>query len=324
MFKKIFISLIISCVGVVIFINYNNQNDSHMPLVAIANYGPHSSLEDSIKGFKEEMIQQGFIENKNVRYKVSDVSFDSNLIQQMIVQLKILQPDVILTMTTPVAQAAKNLTKNIPLVFSVITDPVEAGLLNIKNQPHDNMTGASDEQNFDILLNFARNIIPNAHRVGVFYATSEANDIALVKMIKASALKLNMQVIAVAIDQPRDIPIRIQFFKDKVDFIYVGTSGPIQPTLPAIIAEADKMNIPIFNANEESVKKNQVLASFGVDYIKVGSNAAKIVAKILRGEKNIDPIYPLEEDHHGFVSQKRVDSMKLKLPHDLTNVTIIK
>ncbi len=305
------------------FFKYKNTTNETLPLVAIANYGPHSSLEDSIKGIKQELTSQGFIENKNITYDIVDVGFDSNLIAQMIIKLKSKRPALMIAMTTPVAQAAKHNIKDIPLIFNVVTDPVEAGLLKDKNQIDGNATCTSDMQNLDLLLEFAKKLLPNASRIGVLYATSEANDIALLRMLKASAEKLKMQVIAIAVDQPRDIPLRMLDFKDKVDFIYVGTSGPIQPSLPAIVAEANKMRIPIFNVNEEAVQKNQVLASFGVDYVQVGKNAGNITAHILQGEEILPPIYPSIKDHHGYISKQKADSLGIKIPDDLSNVTIL-
>ena len=295
----------------------------NLPLVAIANYGPHSSLEDSIKGIKEELKRQGFIENKNIVYDIVDVGFDSNLIPQMVVNLKSKHPALLIAMTTPVAQFAKHNIKNTPIIFNVITDPVEAGLLKEKNRIDGNATCASDMQNLDLLLGFAKKLLPDSSRVGVLYATSEANDIALLKMLEESAKKTGMEVVAVPVDQPRDVPIRMQSFRDKVDFIYVGTSGPIHPTLPVIIAEADKMNIPIFNVNEEAVQNNQVLASFGVDYVQVGRNAGNIAAHLLRGEEILPPAYPSVKDHHGFISKKRAEHFGIKIPNNLNNVTIV-
>lgn len=297
--------------------------DSNLPLVAIANYGPHSSLTDSIKGIKEELERQGFIENENIRYDIDDVSFDSNLIPQMVSKLKAKRPTVMIAMTTPVAQFAKHNVKDIPLIFNVITDPIEAKLLKKKNQIDGNSSCTSDAQDLDLLLNFAKKLLPNATRVGLLYSTAEANDIALVKMLEKACYTTGMSLFAVPVDQPRDVAIRMQSFKDKVDFIYVGTSGPIQPTLPVIVAEADKMNIPIFNVNEEAVQNNQVLASFGVNYIQIGKNTGNMVAHILKGGSLLPPIYPASEEHQGFISKKRADSYGIKIPSDLKNVNIV-
>lgn len=315
--------IILSFIIAFAFFEYKNSSQEKLPLVAIANYGPHSSLEDSIKGIKLELSSQGFIENQDITYDIVNVGFDSSLILQMITKLKLKKPTVMIAMTTPVAQSAKHNIKNIPLIFNVITDPVEAGLLKEMDKIDGNATCASDMQNLDLLLNFAKKLLPNASRIGVLYATSEANDIALVRMLKEAAANIGMEVVAIPVDQPRDVPTRMQSFKNEVDFIYVGTSGPIQPTLPVIVAEADKMGIPVFNANEESVLNNQVLASFGVNYEQVGRNAGNIAAHILKGDKILSPVYPSTEDHHGFISKQKAEIFGVIIPDDLSNVTIV-
>ncbi len=119
--------------------------------------------------------------------------------------------------TTPIAQFSKNAIKDIPLIFSVITDPIEAGLLKEAHIPNANITGASDKQNIDVLLQFAKKLMPNATSVGILYSTSEANDLALVKIFKEATIKCNMKVVAIPIDDTRDVPLRMQAFKNKVD-----------------------------------------------------------------------------------------------------------
>ena len=320
---KLLLSVSLLILIILFKLNYGKPETQNLPTIAIANYGPHSSLEDSIKGIKEELSSLGFIENKNIRYDISDVGFDSSLIPQMISKLNSNNPTVMVAMTTPVAQFAKHLVKNIPLIFNVITDPVEAGLLKKANEPQDNMTCTSDMQNLDLLLEFAKKIIPQAKKVGLLYSTAESNDSALLKNLTSAAKKYDLELVAIAIDQPRDVPIRMQKFKSNVDFIYVGTSGPIQPTLPAIAIEANKMHIPIFNANEDAVKTNQVLASFGVNYIKIGHNTGRMIANLLKGDKIENPIYPDPKDHQGFISKKQADYFGIKIPDNLANTAII-
>lgn len=298
---------------------------STLPLVAIANYGPHASLEESIRGLKEELTRQGFIENQNIRYEVANVGFDTSLLAQMISNLKGTQPQVMVAITTPVAQTAKNLVKNIPLVFSTITDPVEAGLLQQADQPEANMTGASEKPDLGLLLAFVKKLIPQARKMGVLYASGEANDAALVKMLSQAALQANLEIVPISVDQARDVPVRMQAFKGVVDFIYVGTSGPIQPALPAISAQAAIMGIPVFNADSTAVKNHEVLGSFGVDFYQIGGNAGKLVARILAGEKvgDLKPLDPRSEDHHGFISRQKAQQLHIKIPPDLKNTTIV-
>lgn len=298
---------------------YNNKAHNKLPVVAIANYGPHASLDAALTGFKEQMRAEGFAENQNIRYEAADVGFDLNLISQMLISLKAHNPQAMLAMTTPVAQAAKGKIRDIPLIYTVITDPVEAGLIKEKYKADLGITGSSDMQDLKAFLQFAKSILPEAKRVGILYATSEANDSALVNMMKASAAELDMSIVAVPVEQARDVQTRMQEFKNKVDLIYVGTSGPIQPTLPVISAEARKMHIPVFNVEAQAVRDGLALASFGIDYKTVGRNAAKLTAKVLQGHKikELTPLYPLAEDHQGVINKKIATELGIAIPSNI-------
>lgn len=318
--KRFFHFIAVFIILISAFIIYNNNTDSNkLTIVAIANYGPHASLNAAITGFKEQMQAEGFVDNQTIHYEMTDVGFDPSLIPQMLISLKAKHPKVILVMTTPVAQTAKGRIHDIPLIYTVVTDPVEAGLIKEKYKADFNITGSSEMQDLYAFLKFAKSILPKAKKIGLLYATSESNDVALVNMMRTNASIFNMSVIAIPVEQARDIPIRMQEFRDKVDLIYVGTSGPIQPTLPTIAAEARKMHIPVFNVEEQAVKDGLALASFGVDYATVGKNAGKLAAMVLRGQKisSVTPLYPTAADHHGVINKKLAAEFGINIPLDI-------
>ena len=314
-------SVVLACILAIFSVRTPHQKTK----IAIANWGPHSSLEETIHGLKDGLAQAGFKENEQVQYDISHVNFDPSLIGQMIAKLKAAHPSVLVAMATPVAQRAKADVKDIPVVFTNITDPIEAGLVDADNRPHGNVTGVSERQDLDSFIDFAKKFLPQATRIGMLFATAEANDRALVKMMESAAAHHSMLVLAIPVDEPRDIPVRMQKFRNAVDFIYVGTSGPIQPSLPAIISEADRMQIPVFNADSEQVKLNQAFGAFAVSYYQVGINTAQVVAKILGGARpeDIEPIYPSLRDHTGFVSRKKATQLGIKLPETLNHVTVV-
>jgi putative ABC transport system substrate-binding protein len=308
MFKKIIAVIIFVSVLFMAF----NRDISNIPIIGVANFGPHSSLQDSIQGLQSEMKKMGY--DQKIRFEVLNTNFDPSLIGQMLAKLKSTQPKAIIALTTPVAQMAQNTIKDIPIIFSCITDPLEAGISG---------PGMSDKPDLNILLRFAKKILPQAKTVGILYAIGDANDAALLKMMTAAAKQTGMNVFPVSIEQSRDIPMRMAAFKDKVDFIYVGVGASIQPALPAIIAHANKMKIPVFNADSDAVKKHQVLASFGVNYTQIGASTARILDQILKGEKNILAQDPLEADHQGFISSLQAKKFNIEIPKGLPNLTIV-
>ena len=301
----------------------NPQKDSNIPLIAIANYGPHSSLQETIDGLKAKLTQLGYVEDKTIRYEITDVNLETSLIIQMLNKLKSNKPNIIVAISTPVAQAAKNTITAIPVVYADVTDPVEAGL--VSDDPNLNITGASDKQDLSLMLKLGKQLLPSAKKVGVLYSTGEANDLSLVNMLISTGKELGLEVVSVPVEHTRDVVTRMKLFKDNVDFIYTGSSGAIQASLPAISSSAQAMQLPLFNFNGEEVVSHIALASYGVSHKQVGANAAIIIDKLLKGEKigNIKPVYPKEEDHKAFISRKKADQIGLKIPTDLTNVTIV-
>jgi putative ABC transport system substrate-binding protein len=302
-----------------------NKGANALPLVAIANYGPHSSLDEAIKGFKANMKTLGYIEGSSIQYEVVDASFNAALIPQMVSRIKRLSPAAIVAMTTPVAQYVKGTTHDVPVVYSVITDPIEAGLLSKVDEPENNITGSSDRQDLKALLEFAKTLLPQARTVGLLYATAESNDLALLKMMKDAAALTGFEVVSVPVNEAREVPMAIKQLKGKVDFIYVGASGPIQPSLPAIAKESASLGIPVFNVDSASVNDGLVMASFGVSYERVGHNTATLVAQILNGAdiRTLKPIYPTTADHYGAIHRGHGERMGITLPEHLENVTLV-
>ena len=316
--RKFVITVAIVLVTVLIIIASWSKLEK-LPVVAIANYGPHASLQETIEGIREQLQDE-------VVFKIADVNFDQTLIIQMLHKLKANKPKVIVTIGTPITQAAKNLIKDVPIVFAAVTDPIEAGLVTASNKPHKNITGVSDQQDLKLFISFVKTLMPDAKTIGLLYATSEANDAALVKMMQTAAELYDMEVLPVSVEHSRDIPLRMQLFNGNVDLIYVGVSGTIQPSLPAIVASADRMQIPVFNVNEDAVLNHYVVGSFGVNYRKLGNHVATIIKQILQGVdiKNIELIYPDLSDFQGFISKQRAEQFGINLPSDLNNITIVK
>ena len=314
-------SLIVMTLTITLFVIINT-NQFHqkkaMPFIAIANYGPHETLTATIDGFKKQMQVEGFTENVNIRYKTMDVSFQPTLIAQMIASLQSKKPDILVVLSTPVAQVAKGMVHDTPIVYASIADPVAIGILKTLHQAEKNITGCSDMQDLNAFLEFTKTLLPKAQHIGFLYSTSEANDEALLHTLKKHAKEFKMKVIAIPIDQERDIPVRIQALKNKADFIFTSHSGTIQPALPVIAAEAEKMHIPILNADCQAVRDGLALASHGVSFEQVGKKSGEIAARLLQGTPidKITPQYLSKEDHKAVINQAIAKKYAIQIPRN--------
>lgn len=317
--KKIFCAFSALLVCALAF--YNLKDKQELPVVAIANYGPLKDLELSIQGIKDELRDNGFVDGKTVEIKMIDIAFDHSLIPQTVITLSESKPKAMVVVSTPIAQFAKGKIKHIPLVFHAITNPTLSGLIANDAKPSGNMTGSSDRQNLELLLKFATSLFPRSKTVGMLRLNSDSNDTALVEMMESAAKSFGLSVMIVPVNNIRDIPMCMQEFKGKIDFLYVGASG-LHAAMPTIAFEARKMHIPVFDSEDQSVKDGLALASFGVNYEKIGRNTGKIVSRILNGEKvqEISPVFPRIEDHRCFINKKIAREFQVDLPEHATIV----
>jgi putative tryptophan/tyrosine transport system substrate-binding protein len=286
--------------------------------VAITSFGEHPALQLVIDGFKASMKERGYVEGRDVTITFTHVNWERNLIPQMLTKVASERPDVVVTITTPVTQTAVRALQDpaIPVVFAAVQDPVVAGVVPAWDKAGPNMTGASNLVDMDGSLKFIRELMPNAKRIGVPYNPGDDADNALREKLVAAAPKYNFELVLVGIDNANDIPQRLQTFAGKVDAVYVFPSNLFQPATAQIAAITTRLGIPAFNGLPAPVQKHEMLASYSVDWPRIGASAAGIVERLFKGEKvsAIKPTVPTPAEHSVVVSQQQLDRWKIKLP----------
>ena len=157
--------------------------------VAIASMGPHGSLEQVIAGFKQALADKGFVDGKDVVYEYSHGNFDPNLVPQVLTKLEAGKPAVLLTITTPMTQAAVKIVRDqtIPIVFAPVTDPVAAGLVPDWDHGSARFVGASNLQSMEAVLDFAKKLLGDVKSFGMLYNPGDANDIANKNLAETAA-----------------------------------------------------------------------------------------------------------------------------------------
>jgi putative ABC transport system substrate-binding protein len=291
------------------------------------NFGPHPVLDAVVKGFKDGMAKRGYKEGGNVVYNYTHASFKPNLLPQGLAKIRAGNPDLVITVTTPVSQAAKKMfaDKGIPQVFTAVTDPVAAGLTPSWTKGGNNITGASDQQDMDGVFAFMRKLLPNAKRIGLPFNPGEANDASLVKTMEALAPKYGFSIVKVGVDKTSDIPVRTQSLMGKVDVVFVLPSNLISPALPALVSVTRRNKIPVVDYSPSSTKKHQSLASYTVDWSGIGDITAGLAVSILKGKSaaSLAPVKPKAEAHRAFISAKRLKALGLKLPDSLASCNCV-
>jgi putative ABC transport system substrate-binding protein len=285
--------------------------------IAIANFGPHGSLEQVIAGFKSALAEKGYLEGKSLIYDYSDCNFDPSLIPQVLSKLEAGKPDLMLTVTTPMTQAAVKLVRDpsLPIIFAPVTDPVAAGLVPDWQHGSARFVGASNMQSVEAVLDFAHDLLGEVKAFGMLYNPGDANDIAGMSIAETAAKARGIAFKAVGVDVASDIPQRTTALQG-VDFIYAIPSSLLMPALPAIVATADSMKIPVISSSPQGAQEHLVLAAMSVSWTKVGYQAGLLAAKVLEGAKPSElPNYrPTATDSTAVISAKRLKQWGKPLP----------
>lgn len=287
-------------------------------LITIANFGEHPALRAAVNGFKAEVVRQGFVEGKDVAFDDQHINFDRTLIPQLLTNAASKKPALIVVVTTPVAQSSIRVVtdKSIPIVFMSVVDPVVAKIVPSWERGSDTHTGATLYPDFNASLAFVRQLLPNANRLGIPYNPGEDNDISNMKEMRAAAPKHGFALVEVGIDSPNDIAQRLQSLQGKVDAVFVIQSNILQTSLPVIAAATQRMGVPAINTLDTPVRQHQFLAAHALSYERMGANAGRIAARILRGEKPaaIPPHRPGPEDYSIVISRKQLVQWKMEAP----------
>jgi putative ABC transport system substrate-binding protein len=290
--------------------------------VAIANMGPHGSLEQVIAGFKQALADKGFVEGTGVVYDYSHCNFDPNLIPQVLTKLESGKPDVIVTITTPMTQAAVKIVRDqsIPIVFAPVTDPIAGGLVPDWEHGSARFVGASNLQSMEAVLGFAKKLLGEVKSFGMLYNPGDANDIANKNLAEAAAKAAGITFKAVGVDSVNDIGQRASTLQG-VDFIYAIPSSMLMPALPAIASTADRLKIPVISASPQGAQDHVVLAAMSVSWTQVGYQAGLRAAAILNGARpsQLANYKPAPEDHSAVISGKRLKQSGKELPAALAD-----
>ncbi len=286
-------------------------------VVGIANLGPHPSIQQTIDGFKEEMARQGYVEGKNISYPYSDANFTQSLMPQMFTQLSSKAPAALLSITTSVSQTALSAVQNksIPMVFAMVTDPVKAGLVPNWERGGPRFAGASDMQDFDAVLAFGKKLFPNAKSFGTLYNPGEVNDVVTTKKLEEAAKAAGLTFHAVSVETVGDIPQRMQLLRG-AGFLYVTGSNLVQSAIPAVSAAAYQLKLPIISNETEFVKTGLATANYAVSLKSIGTNAARLMVRVLNGEKtdSLPVLRPVAQDYVTTVNRRKMKELGLAVP----------
>lgn len=251
--------------------------------VAVTAIVEHKALDAVRDGVRDELKAAGFETGKNLKFEFQSAQGNTGTAAQIARKYVGGKPDAIVAIATPSAQAVVAATKDIPVVFSAVTDPVAAKLVKGWDASGTNVTGVSDMSPLDKHLELVKRVAPNAKRVGVIYSPGEANSVAIVEALKKAAPAAGLTLVEASAPRSVDVASAAQSLVGKVDVIYAPTDNNVMSAFEGIVKVAQQSKIPLVAADTDGVKRGAV-AALGLNYYDIGRQTGKVVVRILNGE----------------------------------------
>lgn len=284
--RKILVVLIAVLAVAALLVSCGQSQAGGKKIIGISQIVSHPALDAVVKGIQDELTEL----KVDVTFDVQNANGDPNAAASIANKFKSDKDAVVIGVATPTSQALVKAFEDVksPVIYSAVTDPVDAGLVASTEQGGEYVTGYSDASHVKDQLSFLVKLVPSVKKIGLVYAGGEANAVVLKKSTEEAAKELGLEVIAASIASSAEVKTATESIVDKVDAFYVTTDNTVVSALSALTQVAAAKKKPVMSADPASSEKLDVLASWGFDYYKMGRATGRLVKEILDGKKTAD------------------------------------
>lgn len=253
--------------------------------IGISQFITHQSLDATREGFVDELAKQGYIEGKNIEIDLQNAQGEQRNLKTISQQLAE-SSDVVLAIATPSAQSLANTTQTTPVIFSAVTDPVSAKLVESREHPGGNVTGTSDQSSDAIStqINLIKKVLPKAKTIGILYTQSEPNSVVQKDEAKRLLEEKGFTVVEKTILDSNNVKAAAESLMAEVDMVFVPTDNIISSTMETVKQVSIKHKVPVFGGSTEMIAVGG-LYNYGTNYEELGRQTARMLIRVLKGEK---------------------------------------
>jgi putative ABC transport system substrate-binding protein len=251
--------------------------------VSINQYVEHPSLNETVRGFKEQLAELGV----DVTYREHNAQADNATVTQIVNQIIGEKPDLVLAVATPSAQATVNLIGNsavrsTPILFTAVTDPVDAKLVASIESPGGTVTGTTDMNPVADQLALIREIQPGIKTIGIIYNAGESNSVIQVEKARHAAADSGIELVEAVTADTAGVLAAAESLVGKVEAIYLPTDNAVIASYEAVLKVSIDNKLPLYPAEDDSVRKGG-LAVLSISYYQLGRQTGRMAARILTG-----------------------------------------
>ncbi|HEM3636063.1 TPA: ABC transporter substrate-binding protein [Streptococcus suis] len=259
----------------------SEQASSDVVKVGVLQYMEHESLTAAREGFVAELEANGYKEGEKLVLDYQNAQGDQANLQTISEQL-IDGNDIVLAIATPSAQSLATVSTETPIVFTAVTDPLSADLVESIEKPGGLLTGTSDQAPIDKQVELLGQAVPDAKTVGILYTTSERNSEVQVEQAKELLEKTGYKVVVKGITSTNEVQDATTSLMKDVDALFIPTDNTVASTMTMIGELSVEHKVPVIGGSTDMVDEGGLL-TYGTNYEALGRQTAKMAIKIIEG-----------------------------------------
>ena len=259
----------------------SEQASSAVVKVGVLQYMEHESLTAAREGFVAELEANGYKEGEKLVLDYQNAQGDQANLQTISEQL-IDGNDIVLAIATPSAQSLATVSTETPIVFTAVTDPLSADLVESSEKPGGLLTGTSDQAPIDKQVELLGQAVPDAKTVGILYTTSERNSEVQVEQAKELLEKAGYKVVVKGITSSNEVQDATTSLMKDVDALFIPTDNTVASTMTMIGELSVEHKVPVIGGSTDMVDEGGLL-TYGTNYEALGRQTAKMAIKIIEG-----------------------------------------
>ena len=281
--------------------------------IGISQFITHQSLDATREGFVDELAKQGYVEGENIEIDLQNAQGEQRNLKTISQQLAE-SSDVVLAIATPSAQSLANTTQTTPVIFSAVTDPVSAKLVESREHPGGNVTGTSDQSSDAIStqINLIKKVLPKAKTIGILYTQSEPNSVVQKDEAKRLLGEKGFTVVEKTILDSNNVKAAAESLMAEVDMVFVPTDNIISSTMETVKQVSIKHKVPVFGGSTEMIAVGG-LYNYGTNYEELGRQTARMLIRVLKGEKPENIAVELPEKLELHTNQEMADALGIDI-----------
>ncbi|HXK27969.1 MAG TPA: ABC transporter substrate-binding protein [Candidatus Binatia bacterium] len=291
--------------------------ESTVPQIGVLT--PGLTFDPVFRGLQEGLARLGYTEGKNISFIVENTKGNTSDLGNRAVRLAESKPKALFTVSTSHTAAAMKATPSVPIVFAWVGDPLQSGFVASYVSSKNNLTGVSSYAGplSGKRLEMLKEIEPKVKQILAIVAAKDSVAENSFEFLDETARKIGVHVLRRDVTSKEEIENVLRATpKGSIDAIYHIPSALVGVYIDLLIRKAKENKIPLV-VHEESMVEKGALFTYGADFRLVGIQAARLVAKVLKGERPAEIPTETPEKLLFVLNLSTAKAINFKVPRDI-------